>query len=467
VRDWWWWSGVAREDGGAAAKRESPPTFQSRAVRGNRRSAKRKNETSPLTLSLSPSLSLTPTQPNNRTKQELSHPGNEGLADVVEWLKPIAEAAAPKLSLADVIQLAAVVVVECAGGPVLGFEPGRRDSWAYAPEGRLFDPRKAAREASNGAAAAASTSGSAGGAAAAGPSSSVRRSNSGGLTSSSSPSSSPVSTAQAQALRAFAARLGMPLRHVVALAGIHSLGRWWPDTAAAASAATEAAGGTSEKGPPLLPLITAPPPGAEGSPRFDNSYFTKLLDGSLPSDAFLLADAETRLLVEEYAASEATFFVDYAAAHDELSRLGMPRGSGNWHRQHQQEQHQKQQQQQEQEQNQENNGFHGKHLHGHKKHGGSGKKERPAGMEQSPPQSAFDMARLGVRGGGNRRSGAPRPPPPPSYWSSWPAIDNLAKVMGVSPGTAAAASAAVGAVAVLGGAALVWSRRRRPLLWRR
>ena len=125
----------------------------------------------------------------------------------------------------------------------------------------------------------------------------------------------------------------MPLRHVVALAGAHCLGRWWPDSAEAAATAAGPSDGASP-----LPLMTAPPPGAEGSPRFDNSYFTRLLAGSIPSDAFLLADPETRLLVEEYAASEATFFVDYSTSHDELSRLGMPRGAGGWHRQHRQEQ---------------------------------------------------------------------------------------------------------------------------------
>ena len=405
---------------------------------------------------LSLQTSPTPTAPPSRTKQELSHQGNEGLADVVEWLKPIAEAAAPKLSLADVFQLAAAVVVEGTGGPVLGFEPGRRDSWAYAPEGRLFDPRRAAREA---AAAAGSSGGGApnsAAAAAAGPSS-VRRSGSGGgLPSSSSPPSalsSPVSCAQARALRAFAARLGMPLRHVVALAGAHTLGRWWPDAGAAGA-------GSSQSGAAPLPLIAAPPPGADGSPRFDNSYFSRLLEGSLPQDAFLLADAETRLLVEEYAASEATFFVDYAAAHDELSRLGMPRGAGGWHRQHRQEQ------QGQQGQGQQGQGLESRHhrsrSHHHKKgREGASSSSAAAGPRQpSPPGSAFDAAR---RSGGGGQRGAP--PPPPSYWASWPAIDNLATALGVSPGTAAAASAVVvGTVAVVGGAALVWSRRRSRLL---
>lgn len=249
----------------------------------------------------------------------------------------------------------------------------------------------------------------------------------------------------------------MPLRHVVALAGAHPLGRWWPDADGG-----EGGGGNGENASENgnkgndnndnfdLPLVTAPPPRAPGAPRFSNEYFVRLLGGALPAraaqaDAFLLADAETRLLVEEYASSEATFFVDYAAAHDELSRLGMPRGSGHWHRQQQ-------------------------HQQGHhKKSSGnissrssssssssSGRNQRDRGSSLASPQPSPARA-------ATRQSAAP--PPPPPFWASWPAIDNLATVLGVSPGTAAAASAAVGAVAVLGGAALVWSRRRRrPLL---
>ena len=153
----------------------------------------------------------------------------------------------PTLSLADAIQLAGIAAVEAAGGPAITFAPGRRDSWAHAPEGRLFDPRGVADPAA--------------------------------------------------ALAAFAARLGMSLRHVVALAAVHSLARWWP-------------------GPPV-------DGGRRGArPRFSNAFFRGVLSGAAPGDAWLLADAETRLLVQEYADNEAALVCDYAAAHEELSRLG-------------------------------------------------------------------------------------------------------------------------------------------------
>lgn len=323
---------------------------------------------------------------------------------------------------------------------MLGFEPGRRDSWAYAPEGRLFDPRRAAREA----AAAGGGNGGGGGGLASSSSSSA-----------SSSSAAAVSAAQARDLRAFAARLGMPLRHVVALAGAHCLGRWWPDAEATASAGPSDGAAAAAANASPLPLMTAPPPGAEGSPRFDNSYFTRLLAGSLPFDDFLLADPETKLLVEEYAASEATFFVDYSTSHDELSRLGMPRGAGGWHRQHRQEQ---QKGGAEEALHKRGGGAGaGSGVGGASRGGGRGSASAAAAAAAAPAQSAFDVAR---RSSGGRRGG---PPPPPSYWASWPAIDNVATVLGVSPGAVAAASAAVGAVAVVGGAALVWSRRRSRL----
>lgn len=154
----------------------------------------------------------------------------------------------PSLSLADAIQLAGIVAVEAAGGPAITFAPGRRDSWAHVPEGRLFDPRGVADPAA--------------------------------------------------ALRAFADRLGMSTRHVVALAAVHSLARWWP-------------------GPPVVDAARRNRP-----PRFDNAFFRGVLSGAAQGDAWLLADPETRLLVQEYADNEAALVCDYAAAHEELARLG-------------------------------------------------------------------------------------------------------------------------------------------------
>lgn len=61
--------------------------------------------------------------------------------------------------------------------------------------------------------------------------------------------------------------------------------------------------------------------------RFDNSYFT--LPGksdpecvAFPTDRVLETDPGFKPYFDKYAASEAAFFADYAAAHKKLSELG-------------------------------------------------------------------------------------------------------------------------------------------------
>jgi L-ascorbate peroxidase len=216
-----------------------------------------------------------------RTRKELSHAANAGLERIIHLLAPI-KARVPSLSSADLFQLAGVVAVEAAGGPPIGFVPGRRDSWAYAPEGRLFTPPPPPPASSRGAWPPSATAG----------------------------------------LRAWAARAGLSLRSAVALAAVHPLARWW-------SSPLDGSSASADMYPLPLPL-TAWPGGSE-APAFNNSYFRALLAGRVPGDTWLLADPETRLLVDEYAASEATLMCDYAAAHAALSRLGcarLGRGAG-------------------------------------------------------------------------------------------------------------------------------------------
>lgn len=200
-----------------------------------------------------------------RTRKELSHAGNAGLDRAVQLLAPL-KAKHASLSAADLYQLAGVVAVEAAGGPLLGFVPGRCDSWAYAPEGRLFVPPPPP------------------------------------------PGGRPWPVTATAGLRAWAARAGLSLRHAVALAAVHPLARWWSSP-------------LDGSGTDPLPLPSSVWP-ADSPPVFDNSYFKALLDGRVPGDAWLLADPETRLIVGEYAASEATLLADYAAAHEALTRLG-------------------------------------------------------------------------------------------------------------------------------------------------
>eukprot|EP00884_Botryococcus_braunii_P005428 jgi/Botrbrau1/14887/Bobra.0248s0006.1 len=111
-----------------------------------------------------------------RTKQEIARPENQGLSKAMDLLAPV-KAKHKDLTYADLIQLAGIVAIEEADGPKITFTPGRKDTWAPAPEGLLFNP-------SNGPKAA-------------------------------------------DELRAYAARLGnFPVRRIIALLGISPLGRW-------------------------------------------------------------------------------------------------------------------------------------------------------------------------------------------------------------------------------------------------
>ncbi|KAH0452552.1 hypothetical protein IEQ34_019851 [Dendrobium chrysotoxum] len=76
-----------------------------------------------------------------RFEEEYSHGSNAGLKIAIDLLEPI-KAKHPKITYADLYQLAGVVAVEVTGGPTIDFVPGRRDSSACPKEGRLPDAKK-------------------------------------------------------------------------------------------------------------------------------------------------------------------------------------------------------------------------------------------------------------------------------------------------------------------------------------
>lgn len=76
-----------------------------------------------------------------RFEEEYSHGSNAGLKIAIDLLEPI-KAKHPKITYADLYQLAGVVAVEVTGGPTIDFVPGRRDSSACPREGRLPDAKK-------------------------------------------------------------------------------------------------------------------------------------------------------------------------------------------------------------------------------------------------------------------------------------------------------------------------------------
>ncbi|CAL9753284.1 unnamed protein product [Musa acuminata subsp. burmannicoides] len=73
-----------------------------------------------------------------RFEEEYSHGSNAGLEIAIDLLEPV-KVKHPKITYADLYQLAGVVAVEITGGPTVPFAPGRKDSSVCPEEGRLPD----------------------------------------------------------------------------------------------------------------------------------------------------------------------------------------------------------------------------------------------------------------------------------------------------------------------------------------
>ncbi|CAK8576721.1 unnamed protein product [Lathyrus sativus] len=76
-----------------------------------------------------------------RNEEEYSHGANNGLKKAIDFCEEV-KAKHPKISYADLYQLAGVVAVEVTGGPTVNFVPGRRDSKISTRDGRLPDAKK-------------------------------------------------------------------------------------------------------------------------------------------------------------------------------------------------------------------------------------------------------------------------------------------------------------------------------------
>nr|ASZ84484.1 L-ascorbate peroxidase 3 [Buglossoides arvensis] len=76
-----------------------------------------------------------------RNEQEYSHSCNNGLTIALNFCQQIKDKH-PRITYADLFQLAGVVAVEVTGGPTIQFLPGRKDSKVCTNEGRLPDANK-------------------------------------------------------------------------------------------------------------------------------------------------------------------------------------------------------------------------------------------------------------------------------------------------------------------------------------
>jgi len=234
-----------------------------------------------------------------RFKPEIEHGANAGLASAVQMLEPV-KAKFPKVSYADLFQMASARAIELAGGPPLNMRYGRVDAAGpdnCSPEGNLPD-------------AEAGPSGKYGG------------------TSGTKPTEDTTPNGH---LRKVFYRMGLDDEAIVALSGAHTLGRAYKDRSGLGAEKTKFTDGSVQ----TRADGTEAKYKAGGSSwtkqwlKFDNSYFTTLPDPSadpellkLSSDRTLFEDAGFKTFAEKFRDSEAEFFASYAAAHVELSELG-------------------------------------------------------------------------------------------------------------------------------------------------
>ncbi|XP_010265979.1 PREDICTED: L-ascorbate peroxidase 3, peroxisomal [Nelumbo nucifera] len=76
-----------------------------------------------------------------RNEEEYRHGANNGLKIAIDLCEEV-KAKYPKITYADLYQLAGVVAVEVTGGPTIDFVPGRKDSNISPKEGRLPDAKQ-------------------------------------------------------------------------------------------------------------------------------------------------------------------------------------------------------------------------------------------------------------------------------------------------------------------------------------
>ncbi|CAH9064922.1 unnamed protein product [Cuscuta europaea] len=76
-----------------------------------------------------------------RNETEYKHSANAGLKTAIDLCESV-KTRHPKITYADLFQLAGIVAVEITGGPSIDFVPGRKDSLESPEEGRLPDAKQ-------------------------------------------------------------------------------------------------------------------------------------------------------------------------------------------------------------------------------------------------------------------------------------------------------------------------------------
>ncbi|KAF8377808.1 hypothetical protein HHK36_031193 [Tetracentron sinense] len=202
-----------------------------------------------------------------RNEEEYKHSSNKGLKTAIDLCEEV-KAKHPKITYADLYQLAGVVAVEVTGGPTIDFIPGRKDSMVSPIEGRLPDANQGASH-----------------------------------------------------LREIFKRMGLSDKDIVVLSGGHTLGRAHKERSGFDGPWTQ---------DPLkfdnsyfVELLKKGE--SDGLKKGESDGLKKgESDGllKLPTDKALLEDPEFQFYVVLYAKDEDAFFRDYAVSHKKLSELG-------------------------------------------------------------------------------------------------------------------------------------------------
>jgi len=216
-----------------------------------------------------------------RFAPEINHGGNAGLKWAVGLLAPIKENH-PSVSWADLMVYAGCIAIENMGGPAIGFTPGRSDAPKpnVAPaKDKRFTPDDRLPDAAQG----------------------------------------------AQHLREVFYRMGFNDQEIVCLSGAHAIGRCHTDRSGFWGPWTYAEAAFSNDYFQFLLgkkwTVKTTHDGAKWTgPKQYEADGGKLM--MLPTDMVLIEDPAFKKWVDVYAASEASFFADFAVAFQKLTELG-------------------------------------------------------------------------------------------------------------------------------------------------
>jgi L-ascorbate peroxidase len=235
-----------------------------------------------------------------RFEKEYKHGANAGLSGCVALLEGIHQQF-PTVSYADLFQMASARAIETAGGPNIGMRYGRLDvpSEDDCPkEGNLPD---------------------------AGPRENGKYGGPGGTASTEDP------TPQGH-LRKIFYRMGMNDEEIVALSGIHTLGRAYKDRSGMGKEKTKYTDGSIDQYFADGSKAPYKPGGQSWTEQFlvfDNSYFKIMSDPTadedllkMKTDLAVFDDENFRPFAEKFREDQNAFFESYAKAHKKLSELG-------------------------------------------------------------------------------------------------------------------------------------------------